>query len=86
MRAWKCGELRDKGEDQPCKPGEQALVMSKEDPQGLGQGDDELSVGEGKEQALRYPLHLAGHDYHGCGTPTHERSSSIGCRSLTRRG
>jgi hypothetical protein len=45
-------ELRDQGEDQPCKLGEQALVMAKEDPQGLGQSEDELPVGEGKEQLL----------------------------------
>ncbi len=49
-----CGtvELRDQVEDQPCKLGEEALVMSKEDPQGLGQSEDELAVGEGKEQLL----------------------------------
>jgi len=45
-------ELRDQVEDQPCKLGEQALVMAKEDPQGLGQGEDKLAVGEGKEQLL----------------------------------
>ena len=30
-------ELCDQTEDQPCKVGEEALVMAKEDPQGLGQ-------------------------------------------------
>ena len=32
--------------------GEQALVVTEEDPQGLGQREDELTVGEGKEQLL----------------------------------
>ena len=45
-------ELHDEVEDQPCKRGEKALVMAKEDPQGLGQSEDELAVGEGKEQLL----------------------------------
>jgi hypothetical protein len=53
-------ELRDQAEDQPCKVGEEALVMAKEDPQGFGQvgavarprGEDELAVGEGKELLL----------------------------------
>ena len=45
-------ELRDQAEDQPCKVGEQALVMAQEDPEGLGQGEDKLPVGEGKEQLL----------------------------------
>jgi hypothetical protein len=38
-------EPRDQVEDQPRKLGEQALVMAKEDPQGLGQSEDELAMG-----------------------------------------
>jgi hypothetical protein len=53
-------ELRDQVGDQPRKVGEPALVMAKEGPQGLGQvgavarprGEDELPVGEDKEQLL----------------------------------
>ena len=45
-------ELRDQVEDQPCKLGEQALVMAKEDLQGLGQGEDKLPMRESKEQLL----------------------------------
>jgi len=45
-------ELRDQAEDQPCKIGEQALVITQEDPQGLGQGEDELPVREGEQQLL----------------------------------
>jgi hypothetical protein len=45
-------ELRDQVEDQSSKVGEQALVVAEEDPQSLGQSQDELAVREGKEQLL----------------------------------
>ena len=43
-------ELRDQVEDQSSKVGEQPLVVAKKDPEGLGKGEDELAMGEGKEQ------------------------------------
>ena len=45
-------ELCDQVEYQPCKVGEEALVMAQKNPQGFGQREDELAVGEGKEQLL----------------------------------
>jgi hypothetical protein len=44
--------MGDHVEDQPCKLGEKALVVAKKDSEGLGKGEDELPVREGKEQPL----------------------------------
>jgi hypothetical protein len=49
-----CGgiELGDQRENEYREFGEQALIMAEEDPQSLGQGEDELSMGQGKQQVL----------------------------------
>ena len=45
-------ELGDQREDEAGDLAEEALVVAKEDPKGLGQREDELPMGKGEQQVL----------------------------------